>query len=40
MVWTENDWIHYWVEKKTFQIGCGTLNLTEAVEIFVSWLNS
>jgi hypothetical protein len=38
----QNDWIHYWywVEKKTFQIRGGPLNLTEAVEIFVSWFNS
>ena len=40
IVRTENDWIHYWVEKKTFQITCGALNLTEAVEISVTWFNS
>jgi hypothetical protein len=40
IVRTENDWIHYWVEKRSFQIRCGPLNLTEAVEIFVTWFNS
>ncbi len=37
---TEDDWIHYWVEKKSFHIRCGPLNLTEAVELFVAWFNS
>jgi hypothetical protein len=40
IVRTEEDWIHYWVEKKTFQINCGPLNLTEAVQIFVAWFDS
>jgi hypothetical protein len=40
IVRTEEDWIHYWVEKKTFQINCGPLNLTEAVQIFVAWFES
>jgi len=37
---TEDDWIHYWVEKKSFHIRCGPLNLTEAIELFVAWFNS
>jgi immunity protein 53 of polymorphic toxin system len=37
---TETDWIEYWVEKKQFQIACGPLNLTESLDIFVSWFNS
>jgi hypothetical protein len=37
---TETDWIQYWVEKKQFQIACCPLNLTESLDIFVSWFNS
>lgn len=37
---TGDDWIQYWVEKKQFQIACGPLNLSEAVEIFVRWFDS
>ena len=37
---TETNWICYWIEKKRFEIACGPLNLTEALEIFVSWFNS
>ena len=37
---SEDDWIHYWVEKKEFHITCGPLNLSEAVEIFVRWFDS
>ncbi len=36
----ERNWIHYWIEKKVFEIRCGPLNLTEAVQIFVSWFSS
>lgn len=36
----ENDWIHYWSEKQTFQIACSPLNLSEASEIFVRWFES
>ena len=36
----ETDWIHYWVEKKSFQIRCGALNLTEAVQIFIAWFDT
>jgi hypothetical protein len=37
---SENDWIQYWVEDKTFHIACGPLNLSEGVELFVRWFNS
>ena len=37
---TENDWIHYWAEKREFQIRCGPLNLSEAIEIFAAWFDS
>jgi hypothetical protein len=36
----ENDWIQYWVEKQEFQIACGPMNLSEAIEIFVHWFES
>jgi hypothetical protein len=36
----EEDWIQYWVEKKTFQARCGPLNLTETIKIFVDWFES
>ncbi len=35
-----NDWIQYWVENQEFQIACGPMNLSEAVEIFVHWFDS
>ncbi len=35
-----NDWIQYWVENQEFQIACGPMNLSEAVEIFVHWFGS
>ncbi len=37
---TEDDWIHYWVEKQEFHIACGALNLSEAIDIFVKWFES
>jgi len=37
---SENDWIQYWVEKQEFQIACGPMNLSEAIEIFVNWFDS
>jgi hypothetical protein len=36
----KDDWIHYWAEKQKFQIHCGPLNLSEAIEIFVRWFDS
>ena len=35
-----NDWVQYWVEASQFQIACGPLNLSEAIEIFVTWFAS
>jgi hypothetical protein len=29
---TETNWIYYWIEKKRFEIVCGPLNLSEALE--------
>jgi hypothetical protein len=37
---TEDDWIHYWVEKKAFHARCGPLNLSETISIFVDWFES
>lgn len=37
---TEINWIEYWAEKNRFEFACGPLNLTESLEIFVSWFNS
>ena len=36
----QDDWISYWVEKQEFQFACGPKNLTEAIDIFVSWFES
>jgi hypothetical protein len=36
----ENDWLDYWIEKKKFQARMGPQNLTEAIEIFVSWFEN
>jgi len=35
---TENDWIHYWVEKKQFRAHMGPQNLREGMETFFRWL--
>ena len=35
-----NDWVQFWVEGSQFQIACGPLNLSEAIEIFVKWFAS
>jgi len=35
-----DDWIHYWAQKQKFQIRCGPLNLSEAIEIFARWFDS
>ena len=37
---TENDWIQYWVENYEFQIACGPMNLSEAIEIFIRWFDA
>ncbi len=37
---TEDNWIQYWVDGEQFQIACGALNLSEAVELFVRWFDS
>ncbi|HXZ26719.1 MAG TPA: immunity 53 family protein [Terriglobales bacterium] len=37
---TDDDWIHYWIEKRRFQIACGPGNLSEAIELFVGWFAS
>ncbi len=34
----ENDWIHCWVENKTFNAACGPLNLEEVLGIFLEWV--
>jgi len=36
----ENDWIYYWTEDRIFHVACGPTNLSEAIEIFLSWFNS
>jgi len=35
-----DDWIHYWADEQKFQIRCGPLNLSEAIEIFARWFDS
>ncbi|MGA2813991.1 MAG: immunity 53 family protein [Candidatus Acidiferrum sp.] len=35
-----DDWIHYWAKKEKFEIRCGSLNLSEAIEIFGRWFDS
>ena len=35
-----NAWIHNWVENHKFEIRCGPLNLSEAIQIFVQWFDS
>jgi hypothetical protein len=35
-----DDWIFYWVENQKFEIRCGPLNLSEAIEIFEKWFDS
>ncbi|MGD0268373.1 MAG: immunity 53 family protein [Candidatus Sulfotelmatobacter sp.] len=37
---SQDDWIFYWVEKQEFQITCGPENLSEAIDLFVSWFDS
>ena len=34
---SEDDWIHYRVEKSQFMLACGPLNLSEAAGIFLEW---
>ena len=37
---SDDDWIHYWAQNEKFQIRCGPLNLSEAIEIFAGWFDS
>jgi hypothetical protein len=37
---SEDDWIDYRAEKRTFHAGCGPLNLCETIRIFVDWFES
>jgi hypothetical protein len=37
---SENDWIHCWVKNDLFEAACGPLNLSETLQIFVSWFHS
>ena len=37
---TEDNWIHYWIEKSEFHMRCGALNLSEAIQLFVDWFDS
>ena len=36
----QDDWIHYWAEAESFNIACGPLNLSEAIDIFVEWFTA
>ena len=37
---SENDWLIYWAEKDRFEVACGPLNLSEAIQIFIDWFES
>jgi Immunity protein 53 len=37
---TKDDWIQYWIENQKFQIACGPMNFSEAIETFVNWFES
>ena len=37
---SENDWMQYWTEHERFQIACGPLNLSEAIDIFLDWFKA
>ena len=37
---TDDDWVHYWVEKRRFHIACGPRNLSEAIDLFVQWFEA
>lgn len=37
---SKEDWIMYWVEGDKFEIACGPLNLSEALQIFMDWHSS
>ena len=36
----DENWIQYWAAEKKFEIACGPLNLSEALEIFAAWYAS
>ena len=36
----ENDWLECWTEDNRFNLACGPLNLSEAVDFFVQWFES
>jgi len=36
---SENNWIHYRVNKFQFELACGALNLSEALDIFLQWFD-
>jgi hypothetical protein len=37
---SHDDWVSYWVEKQEFEFACEPKNLSEAIGIFVRWLES
>ena len=37
---SEENWIHYWVEKEEFLIACGPQNLSESLQLFIDWFNA
>jgi hypothetical protein len=37
---SQDDWILYGAGKQEFQFACGPKNLSEAIDLFVSWCNS
>jgi hypothetical protein len=37
---SEQDWVHYRIQKKQFYIACGARNLSESIHIFLNWFES
>jgi len=37
---TESNWVQCWTEDRSFHIACGPMNLSEALEKFLTWFNS
>jgi hypothetical protein len=37
---SQDDWIFYWTAERQFHVACGPKNLSEAIDIFVSWFDS
>jgi hypothetical protein len=37
---SQDDWILYWAGDQEFQFACGPTNLSEAIDLFVSWFDS